>query len=82
MATYSLAATGAPAQSLFAVANLDIPDDSPSNDGTRTQGTWGGQQSSARLNLPMLCQGPDGSVAWYTIDAERSRQGAIVLRAV
>ena len=42
----------------------------------------GGQQLAAATGAQILCLMPDGSQKFFTIDAERSRPGAIVLVAV
>lgn len=71
--TYSLAAKGQRADSLFAVQNVKIGD---------TAGTVGGQAGAMQNNTQVLCKNPDGSQSWYTIDAERSLPGAVVMKAV
>lgn len=71
--TYSLAATGRRADSLFAVANEKVGD---------TAGLIGSQQLAMAQNTQILCKNPDGSQSWYTLDAERSLPGAVVLKAV
>lgn len=72
--TYSLAATGRRADQTPAVTEfVDIGD---------SAGTVGAQENAMRNGTPILCKNPDGSQSWYKIDAERSRPGAIVLRAV
>lgn len=71
--TYSLAATGQPAGSLFAVASLQVGD---------AAGRLGSQQLAMKNNTQVLCKNPDGSQSWYTLDAERSTPANIVLKAV
>lgn len=71
--TYSLAATGRLAGSLFAVTNEKVGD---------SAGLVGSQQLSMAQNTQVLCKNPDGSQSWFTIDAERSLPGAVVLKAV
>jgi len=71
--TYSLAATGRRADSPFALNNIKIGD---------SAGLAGSQQLAMSDNSQILCQRPDGSQAWFTIDAERSLPGAVVLKAV
>ena len=72
-ATYSLGATGRLAQSLFAVESVAVAD---------ATGTDGLQQAAMRNGSQVLCKNPDGSQTYYTIDAERSLPGAVVLKAV
>lgn len=70
--TYSLGATGQRADYRPAVTNtLDVGDEA---------GLLGSQQNAARNGTPILCRGPDGSQDYYTIDAERSLPGALVMR--
>lgn len=71
--TYSLAATGRLSGSLFAVANEKVGD---------SAGLLGSQQLAMSRNSQVLCKNPDGSQSYYTIDAERSLPGAVVLKAV
>lgn len=66
MATYSLAVTGASAESCNLVATLKVDD---------LEATEGGQMLASQLNTQMLCKNPDGSQSWYTYDAERSIPG-------
>lgn len=73
MATYSLAITGAPADSKYAVANLVLDD---------AYARAGDQQGAMSANSQILCKQPDGSFGWYTLDAERSTPTAPVLKAV
>ena len=72
--TYSLGATGRRADETPFVTNFVQVGD--------TAGTLGAQQLAMRNGTPILCKNPDGSQSWYTIDAERSLPGALVLRAV
>lgn len=71
--TYSLAATGRLSGSLFAVATEKVGD---------SAGLVGSQQRAMAQNSQVLCKNPDGSQSYYTIDAERSLPGAVVLKAV
>lgn len=71
--TYSLAATGKRADQQFAVSTLSVGD---------AAGLLGSQQLAMAQNTQVLCKNPDGSQTYYTIDAERSLPGAVVLRAV
>ena len=71
--TYSLAATGARADQQFAVSNVKIGD---------SAGLVGSQKLAMAQGTQVLCKNPDGSQSWYTIDAERSLPGAVVLKAV
>ena len=72
--TYSLSATGRRADQTPAVTEFVKIGDSA--------GLAGSQDNAMRNGTPVLCKNPDGSQSWYTLDAERSRPGAIVLRAV
>ena len=71
--TYSLAATGARADSLFEVANIKIGD---------SAGLLGSQQLAMSTGAQVLCKNPDGSQSWYTLDAERSTPAQVVLKPV
>ena len=71
--TYSLKATGQRADSEFAVATLQVGD---------SAGLVGSQANAMQNNTRVLCKNPDGSQSYYTIDAERSLPGAVVLKAV
>ena len=71
--TYSLGATGSPADSLFAVSSLKVGD---------AAGLLGSQKAAMASNAQILCKKPDGSQAYFTIDAERSLPGALVMKAV
>ena len=72
--TYSLSATGRRAGQTPAVTEFVKIGDSA--------GLVGSQQNAMAHGTQILCKNQDGSQSWYTIDAERSRPGAIVLRAV
>ena len=72
--TYSLSATGRRADQTPAVTNFVKIGDSA--------GLVGSQANAMQNGTPILCKNPDGSKSWYTIDAERSLPGAVVLRAV
>ena len=72
--TYSLKATGKPAdETPFEVKTVQIGD---------TAGLVGSQQLAMKNNTRVLCQNPDGSQSYYTLDAERSTPANIVLKAV
>lgn len=72
--TYSLAATGRRAdETAQVVNNVKIGD---------TAGLWPSQQAAMRTGAQILCKNPDGSQTWFTLDAERSTQGNIVLKPV
>ena len=71
--TYSVAQKGQRADSAPAVQNVTLPDSSA---------RAGGQSSALRQGTQMLCKNPDGSQSWYTLDAERSTPGNVVLKAV
>lgn len=71
--TYSLAAAGRRADSSFVVNNVTLGD---------SAGLTGSQANAMQANTQVLCKKPDGSQAWFTIDAERSLPGAVVLKAV
>lgn len=72
--TYSLALTALRADSQFTPKLLTMPD-SAGRDGA-------GIQYNTRLGNQILCKLPDGSQAWYTIDAERSTPANPVLLKV
>lgn len=73
--TYSLAIKGQRADGLPSpVANIVIGDS-----GARSPGA---QQLAMKNGTQILCQNPDGSQGWYTLDAERSTPSAPVLRKV
>lgn len=71
--TYSLGATGRRAEPPFVLTNIKVGD---------AAGTTGAQQNAMMNGTPILCQRPDGSQGWYTIDADRSQPGALVMKAV
>ena len=71
--TYSLTVTGAPAQQTFAVASLQVGD---------SVGPGVLHPRAMQLNTQILCKNADGSQTWYTVDAERSLPGALVMKAV
>lgn len=75
MASYSLAITGVSADNAQQPSNILIDD-------AYVQRTGDIRQAMAQ-NTQMLCQLPDGSQAWFTFDAERSRPGVLrVLKRV
>lgn len=61
--TYSVGQKGQRADSLAAVQNIKLPD---------TSARAGGMARAQSLGSQILCQNPDGSQSWYTLDAERS----------
>lgn len=76
MSSYSQSITGALAGNARApnvsqTANIIDIDDVVCN-------STAAMQQAMRLNTPFLAQGPDGSQAWYTYDAERSIPGSIL----
>ena len=71
--TYSLAVTGRPADSLFAIAELKIGD---------SVGPDGLHARAMQKNTQIFCKNPDGSQSWYTVDAERSTPTNLVMKAV
>lgn len=74
MATYSLAATGAPADNPKLPLSLDVED---------AVARVGSASNAMSKNTPFLARGPDGGERYYVYDAERSIPGALnILRAV
>ncbi len=71
--TYSLATVGRNANSPFTVTPISLPD---------SAGRLGSEALAMRNNSQLLCKKPDGSQAWFTIDAERSTPGNVVMKAV
>jgi hypothetical protein len=72
--TYSVATLGNNASSPFVAQSLTLPDSSA---------RVAGEQAAMMTGNQIQCKGPDGSLKWYTIDAERSRPGGpIYLLAV
>lgn len=71
--TYSLAITGAAAQSVNQVETLVI-DDSVARPGA--------MQQAMALGTPFLAKGPDGASRYYTFDAERSTPTVPILMPV
>lgn len=61
--TYSVGQKGQRADSLAAVQNVKLPD---------TSARPGGMARAMATGTQILCQNPDGSQSWYTLDAERS----------
>ncbi|MDE2099007.1 MAG: hypothetical protein KGL39_17265 [Patescibacteria group bacterium] len=70
--TYSLGLTGIRADCEQAVATVKVGDSAGA----------GSQNYVMAQATQLLCKNPDGSQSYYTIDAERSLPGQIVLRAV
>ena len=79
--TYSLAATGLRADSPYTPKPLTLGD-SAATGINASNNQWGGPQNAMRNNTQVLCKRADGSQGLYTIDAERSTPGNIVLKAV
>lgn len=70
--TYSLALTGQRADSDFAVATLKVGDSVGA----------GSHNYVMQQRTQILCKNPDGSQSFYTVDAERSTDSNIVMKAV
>ena len=75
--TYSIGTQGYLADNTIASAkpNLYLPDSACARDGMT-------RQQVMALGKQILCQQPDGSQAWFTLDAERSTDANPVLRRV
>lgn len=74
MATYSLAVTGALADSVFSGREpVTLPD---------SNATPGGMANAMQNGTQLLCKNADGSQSWYTLDAERSTPSVPVLLKV
>lgn len=71
--TYSVAVTGAPADSEPATKTLTVDD---------TVSRPGGMALAMQLGTQFLCKKPDGSSAYFMYDAERSTPSNPVLKAV
>lgn len=83
MATYSLGTTGLESGYVTATERQVIPDAAiPASGTTLVTATLGGMAGAMQRNTPMLCRAPDGSFAWYTLDAERSTPTVPILKAV
>jgi len=84
MTTYSLAITGVSADSHPSQpATLILPDAMvPTAGVTISTATVGGRQAARSQNTPLLCQGPDGSLKWYTLESDRSPGSSHILKAV
>lgn len=61
--TYSIGTTAMIADSRFTNEPLTLPD---------TAALPGSMATAMQLGQQVLCKGLDGSLAWYTFDAERS----------
>ena len=68
--TYSLSITGLNANHRFTVENLTLSD---------SNAMPGGMQLAMAQGTSFLCQRPDGSQAFYRLDAERSTPSVPVL---
>lgn len=71
--TYSLAVTGAGIGQKFAQKVHTLPD---------SGATPGAMARAQQLHTPLLCLNPDGSQAYYVLDAGRSTPANPVLRRV
>ena len=71
--TYSLAIKGRRADSPTVLTPITLGD---------SAARLGNQSSTMQQGTQVLCKGNDGSLAYYTIDAERSTPGAPVLLKV
>lgn len=71
--TYSLGATGTRADRPLAANTVKVGD---------SAGRAGSRAYAMQTGTQILCKNPDGSQSYYTIDAERSLPGAVVLKAV
>jgi hypothetical protein len=77
--TYSVATTALrPVNST--TATVILPDTDA--DGNTCAQTFGAQQMVMRSGNQVLCKRADGSLAWYYIDAERSRANLLYVRRV
>lgn len=72
--SYSLAITGMSANQTDSVSELLTLSDA--------QATPGGMANAMQNGTQFLCKGPDGSQAFYRLDAERSTPSVPVLIAV
>jgi len=83
MTTYSLAQTASIHQNFrFQPANHTLPDAMVTGGATVTTATAGGIAYAMSQNTPLLCKAPDGSLQYFTLDAERSLPGSPVLKRV
>lgn len=73
--TYSIGTTGRRADFTPAVPQVLQVDDA-------TAGRPADQQIAMSTNAQVLCKNRDGSESYYTIDQERSREGALVMLKV
>lgn len=77
--TYSLGITGLRADTQYTAETLTLPDSGATGSQNNNPN---GLQQTMMLNSQMLCKRADGSLAWYTLDAERSSPSVPVLKAV
>lgn len=83
MVTYSLGTTGLESGFSTATERQTIPDAAiPASGTTLVTATLGGMMGAMQRNTPLLCKGPDGSFAYFTLDPERSTPTVPVLRRV
>ena len=84
MTTFSVAQKGIRADALPSpVSDYTLPDAMvPTAGMTISTATLGGMQGAMQSNIPLLCQGPDGALRLYTLDAERSTPTTPVLKAM
>ncbi len=78
--TYSLGVTGLRADTQFTSnESLTMPDSACQG---ATNNNPSGLQYESMTNGQMLCKRQDGSLGWYTLDAERSTPTVPILKAV
>jgi len=78
--TYSQSLTGVGAHNpVIGYKPILVPDTSVGNISLSTKGGLAGAMSSGDV---IICQGPDGGLKQYKIDAERSTPGNLVLLRV
>lgn len=82
--TYSQSLTGIDAGARYSVPKtVQVGDLDAASNALNSLTDAGAQQGSMMRGNQILCKNPDGSQAWYTIDAERSIPGvSLVMRAV
>lgn len=82
--TYSLGTTGLRADTQFTTENIKMPDSACQGNSASSAGNnrFGALAITMQNGAQMLCKNPDGSQAWYTLDAERSTPSVPILKAV
>lgn len=81
--TYSQSLTGINANGRFGVKQVSVGDADAAANALNAITDAGAQQGIMQRGNQILCKGPDGLQAWYTIDAERSVPGvSLVMRPV